>query len=139
MRTLLTAGLVFALTGLTTGQDRKADDKKKGDPAGTWKCTYEIGGQQRESTLTLKADGDKLSGTMAWPDKQEAKLADVKVKDGEVTFSAERAVMDNKFVVKYKLKVDGDTLKGKGEVDVNGEAMAFDIDGKREKAEKKDK
>src|SRR5215472_15741934 len=90
-----------------------ADDKV--DPVGTWKCEYEIGGQQRTSTLTIKKDGDKLAGTMDWPNQKEAKLKDVKLKDGELTFSAERVVGDNKFNVEYKLKVDGDKLKGKAQ------------------------
>ena len=50
---------------------------------------------------------------MTWPDQKEAKLKDVKLKDGELTFSAERELMDMKITIEYKLKVDGDKLKGK--------------------------
>ena len=86
------------------------------DPVGTWKCEYEIGGQQRTSTLKIKKDGDNLAGTMRWPDQDETKLKDLKLKDGTVTFSAERklAGMDDGIHVDYKLKIDGDKLKGKG-------------------------
>src|SRR5437763_12120875 len=109
------------------------------DPVGTWKCEYEIGGQKRMSTLMIKKDGDKLAGTMSWPDQKEAKLKDVKLKDGELTFSAERELKDNKVTVEYKLKVDGDKLKGKGAVDAGGEKREFDIEGKRlPKGETKD-
>ncbi len=31
---------------------------------------YEIGGQQRTSTLKIKKDGDNLAGTMSWPDQR---------------------------------------------------------------------
>ena len=109
------------------------------DPVGTWKCEYEIGGQKRTATLMIKKDGDKLVGTMSWPDQKETKLKDVKLKDGELTFSAERELKDNKVTVEYKLKVDGDKLKGKGAVDAGGEKREFDIEGKRQpKGETKD-
>src|SRR5262245_11865811 len=58
------------------------------DPVGTWKCEYNIGDQKRTSTLTIKKDGDILSGAMSWPDQKEASLQNLKLKDGELTFSA---------------------------------------------------
>ena len=130
MKAILSAALVLGLCGLAGARGEKAD------PVGTWKCEYEIGGQKRESTLAIKKDGDKLDGKMTWQDKKESKLKDVKFKDGELTFSAERELMDNKFTIKYKLKVEGDKLKGKGEVDVGGETREFDFEGKREKTDK---
>jgi hypothetical protein len=134
MKAILSATLVLGLCNLAGARDEKAD------PVGTWKCEYKIGDQKRESTLKIKRDGDKLSGTMTWPDQKEAKLKDVKLKDGELTFSAVRELMDMKLTVEYKLKVDGDKLKGKGAVDVGDEKREFDIEGKREKKEeKKDK
>ena len=130
MKAILSAALVLGLCGLATARDQKAD------PVGTWKCAYEIGDQKRESTLVIKKDGDKLAGMMTYQDKQEAKLKDVQFKGGELTFSAEREVNDMKFTVKYKLKVEGDKLKGKGAVDAGGEKREFDIEGKREKKDK---
>jgi hypothetical protein len=131
MKAVLASALAVGLCAVALAQGQASD------PVGTWKCEYEIGDQKRESTLAVKRDGDKLVGTMSWPDQKEAKLADVKLKDGVLTFSAEREVMDNKFTVKYTFKVEGDALKGKGEVDFGGETRAFDIVGKREKKEEK--
>jgi hypothetical protein len=130
MKTILSAALVLGICGLAVAQGEKAD------PVGTWKCEYEIGEMKRTSTLTIKKDGDKLAGTMSWPDQKEAKLKDVKLKDGDLTFSAERVVMENKFTVEYKLTINGDKLKGKGAVEVGGEKREFDIEGKREKKDK---
>ena len=127
MKAILATALVFGLCGLAAAQGTK------GDPVGTWKCEYEIGGQQREATLAIKKDGDKLTGTMSFQDGQEAKLKDPKFKDGELTFAVDRKLMDRTFAVEYKLKVEGDKLKGKGAVDVGGEKREFDIEGKREK------
>ena len=129
MKAILSMALVLGVCGLAGAAD-------KVDPVGTWKCEYEIGEQKRTSTLTIKKDGDKLAGTMSWPDQKEANLKDVKFKDGELTFSAERILMDNKYTVEYKLKIDGDTLKGKGAVESGGEKTEFDFAAKREKKDK---
>jgi len=130
MKTILSAALVLGVCGIVAAREDKVD------PVGTWKLEYEIGGQKRMSTLMIKKDGDKLAGTMSWPDQKDEKLKDVKLKDGSLSFSAERAVMDNKFTVEYKLTIDGDKLKGKGAVDAGGEKRDFEIEGKREKKDK---
>ena len=131
MKTILSAALllVLGLCGLAGAQE-------KADPVGTWKCEYQIGEQQRTSTLTIKMDGDKLAGTMSWPDQKETNLKDVKLKDADLTFSAERVLGDNKFNVEYKFTITGDKLKGKGAVETGGEKREFDIEGKREKKDK---
>ncbi len=130
MKTILSAALVLGFCGLAGAQGEKAD------PVGTWKCEYEIGGQKRMSTLTIKKDGDKLAGTMSWPDQKETKLKDLKLKDGTLTFSAERKLMDNQITVEYKLTIDGDKLKGKGAAEFGGQKQEFDMNGKREKKDK---
>jgi hypothetical protein len=129
MKTILSMALVLAFCGLAVAANQA-------DPVGTWKCEYNIGDQKRTSTLTIRKDGDKLTGTMNWPDQKDANLNDLKVKDGELTFSAERVLGDNKFHIEYKFTVNGDTLKGKGTLDVGGEKRDFDIEGKREKKDK---
>jgi hypothetical protein len=130
MKAMLSAALVLGLCNLAGARDEKAD------PVGAWKCEYEVGGQKREATMTVKKDGDKLTGVMTWQDKKESKLKDVKFKDGELTFSAERDLMDMKFTIGYKLKIDGDKLKGKAQTEFGGEKVEFDIEGKREKKDK---
>lgn len=130
MKTIYSAVLVLGLSGLAGAQGEKAD------PVGTWKCEYSIGDQKRMSTLTIKKEGDKLAGTMSWPDQKEAKLTDVKLKDADLTFSAVREFMDNKIPIDYKLTITGDKLKGKGTSDFGGKKQEFDIEGKREKKEK---
>ncbi len=130
MRTILSAALVFGFCSLAGAQGEKID------LVGTWKCEYAIGGQKRMSTLTIKKDGDKLAGTMSWPDQKETKLKDVKLKDGDLTFSAVRVFMDNKIPLEYKLTITGDKLKGKGASEFGGKKQEFDIEGKREKKDK---
>jgi hypothetical protein len=126
MKATLSAVLVLGLCGLAQAGDDKAD------PVGTWKLEYDVG-QKREATLTIKKDGDKLAGTMVYQDKQEAKLKDVTFKGGELSFTAERELKDMKITIHYKLKVDGDKVQGKGELEFGGEKRDFDITGAREK------
>ena len=84
MKTILAAALVLGFCGLADARGAKAD------PVGTWKCEYSIGDMKRTSELTIKKDGDKLVGTMSWPDQKDEKLKDLKLKDGTLTFSAVR-------------------------------------------------
>ena len=130
MKTIFSAALVLGLCGLAGAQGEKAD------PVGTWKCEYKIGDMKRTSTLMIKKDGDKLAGTMSWPDQKDEPLKDVKLKDGTLSFSADRKLMGNEITVTYELKVDGDKLKGKGAAEFGGNKQEFDIEGKREKKDK---
>jgi hypothetical protein len=130
MKTILSAALVLGLCGLAGARDEKAD------PVGTWKCEYAIGDMKRTSTLTIKKDGDKLAGTMSWPDQKDEPLKDVKLKDGTLSYSAVRKLMGNEITVEYKLTIDGDKLNGKGAAVFGGQKQEFDIEGKREKKDK---
>lgn len=127
MKTILSAALLFGLCTVANAVDDKAD------PVGTWKCEYEIGGMKRTSQLTIKKDGDKLAGTMSWSDQKDEKLKDVKFKDSTLSFSAVRKFQGNEIDIEYKLKIDGDKLKGTGEAEFGGQKQEFEIEGKREK------
>ena len=129
MKAILSAALVVGLgfCGLATAGGDKAD------PVGTWKCEYAIGGKKLMSTLTITKDGDKLAGTMSWENQKDEKLKGVKLKDGDLTFSAERVLGETKIPVEYKFTIDRDKLKGKGAVESGGQKTEFDIEGKREK------
>ncbi|MBX7104895.1 MAG: hypothetical protein K1X57_12490 [Gemmataceae bacterium] len=129
MKALVSIALMFGLCNLAISAD-------KVDPAGTWKCEYEIGGQKRTATLVVKKDGDKLAGTMSWPDQKEINLKDVKLKDSTLTFAAVRKFMGSEIPIDYTLKLDGDKLKGKGSSNFGGQKQEFDIEGKREKKDK---
>jgi hypothetical protein len=126
MKAILSMALVVGVCGLAGAAD-------KVDPVGTWKCEYQIGDMKRTSEFTIKKDGDKLAGTMSWPEQKNEKLKDVKLKDGTLTFSAVRKLMDMEIKVDYTFTIDGDTLKGKGAAEFMNQKQEFDITGKREK------
>ena len=127
MKTILTVALVLGFCGLAGAQGGKAD------PVGTWKCAYSIGDQNRTVELTIKKAGDKIEGTMNWPDQKDEKITDPKFKDGKLTFSVVRKFMDNAIPIDYALTIDGDKLVGKGSSDFGGQKVEFDITGTREK------
>ena len=54
-------------------------------------------------------------------------------KDGDVSFTITRERNGQEFTVKYKAKIDGDTLKGTTEFTANGESRSRDWEAKREK------
>ncbi len=132
---LVTCGLL-AVGSLT--QLQAAD---KADPSGTWTWTQpgRNGGPDRKSTLKLKVDGDKVTGTISTPGRggqaAEAEISDGKIKGDEVSFAVTREFNGNKVTSKYNGKVSGDTIKGKVERPGRdgGEARATDWEAKREK------
>ena len=130
MKAILSVAMVLGLCGLAGARDEKAN------PVGTWQCAYEIGGQKRTSTLTLKKEGDAFVETMSWPDQKDAKIKDPKFKDGKLKFSAVRKFMDNEIPIEYTFTIDGDNLKGKGAAEFGGQKQEFDMYGKREKKDK---
>lgn len=130
MKAIFPMALFLGVCGLASA----ADDKE--NPVGTWQCSYQIGEQKRTSTLTIKKEGDKFVGTMNWPDQKDEKIKDPKFKDGTLTFSAQRKLMNNTIPIDYTLTIDGDKFKGKGASEFGGQKQEFDIEGKREKKDK---
>jgi hypothetical protein len=129
MKAILSMALVLGVSGFAAAAD-------KADPVGRWNCEYEIAGMKLTATLTIKMDGDKLAGTMSWPDQKDEKLKDVKLKESTLTFSAVRKFMGNEFPLDFTLKIDGDKFKGKSAAEFGRSKQEFDIEGKREKKDK---
>jgi len=89
-----------------------ADDAK---PEGTWKWSIERNGEKIETTLKLKLEGDKLTGTITGRDGKESAIEEASCKDGEVKFQVTRERDGNKTTIKYSGKISGDTITGKSE------------------------
>jgi hypothetical protein len=130
MKGLMTAA-ALAITATFLAGLARADESA--DPTGTWKWSVTFNDQTRELKLKLKLEGDKLTGAMVGRDDQETAIEDAKFKDGEVAFAVTRERNGQKFTIKYKGKVSGDTIKGKSEFERNGEKQSRDWEAKREK------
>ena len=136
LRLITCAALAFGAL-----QTQAAD--AKANPNGTWTWTMRGRGEgapERTITLKLKAEGEKLTGKVAMPGREdrvnEVDIADGKIKGDEVSFTVTREQGDNKFVTKYLGKISGDTITGKTSTERNGEARERDWVAKRQ-AEKK--
>lgn len=127
-------GLLLALGAFTQAQ--AAD--KKADPSGTW--TWSVpgrqGGEPRKSTLKLKVDGEKVTGTVSTPGRggqtTDTAIEEGKIKGEEISFNVTREFGGNKVTQKYNGKISGDTIKGKIEFDRNGQPQSRDWEAKRE-------
>jgi len=127
---------ILALGAVVQAQDKKAD------PTGTWTWTTpgRNGGPDRKSTLKLKVEGDKLTGTLAAPGRggqsNDSAIADGKLKGDEISFTVIREFGGNKITVKYNGKISGDSIKGKIETERNGQTNSRDWEAKRETEKK---
>ena len=111
----------------------RAEDKKP-EITGTWKSSFtNQNGQVRESVFKLKAEGEKLTGTVSGRQNDTA-IEQGKIKGEEVSFQVTREFNGNKMVFKYTGKVSGDTIKGKFESERDGQPQKRDWEAKREAA-----
>ena len=127
MKRLETAIALLAFIGLVSpalGAD---------DPTGTWKWTASLGGQEREQTLTLKLEGDKLTGSMPGRDGQATPISDATFKDNKISFSVTREFGGQKRTTKYHGTLSGDTITGKSERERDGQKTETDWVAKRQK------
>lgn len=124
----LCALFAVGILAQTQAQDKKADG------TWTWSMPGRNGGPDRTMTLTLKTEGDKVTGTLLAPGRNgttnETKIEDGKLKGDEISFTVTREFNGNKMVSKYSGKV-GETIKGKIESERNGETQSRDWEAKR--------
>jgi len=84
------------------------------DAAGIWK--WKVTGQndrEIELKLTLKQDGEKLTGTVnRGASGRDVEIANGAIKGDEITFETTIERNGNTVTNKYKGKLEGDTIKG---------------------------
>ncbi len=81
------------------------------DVSGKW--TAQVpgrGGQTRETTFTLKAEGDKVTGTVSGMQGDQP-ISDGKIAGDDLSFKVKVSFNGNDFVMAYKGKVAGDEIK----------------------------
>jgi hypothetical protein len=126
MRKLFSLSLILVLA--TFAMPARADDKAPAGATGTWKWTQSFGGNDVETTLKLKQDGDKVTGTISGFQGNEDQIKDGKVDGDKVTFKVTRDFGGNTMVTTYTCTVSGESLKGKAET-----VIARDFDAKKAK------
>ena len=83
----------------------------RADVTGAWQMSYTTkDGVTLESTLTLKMEGDKLTGTISSA-RGSVALNEVTVTGNEIAFAIIRVGFGDSIRIDYTGKVDGDTMK----------------------------
>ena len=135
----LASVLTCALLALGAVSQIQAQDKKV-DPSGTWTWSTpgRDGGEARKSTLKLKAEGEKVTGSISAPGRpgqsRDTEITNGKIKGDEISFDVTREFDGNKFTAKYSGKISGDAIKGKIETEREGNTRSRDWEAKREAA-----
>ncbi|HZO57909.1 MAG TPA: hypothetical protein VFB63_34690 [Bryobacteraceae bacterium] len=80
------------------------------DVDGKWSATQTFGDRTIESTMTFKADGTKLTGTVSGR-RGDTEIQDGKIEGDNISFTVKRQTQKGDFTSNYKGKVMGDEIK----------------------------
>jgi uncharacterized protein (DUF2147 family) len=101
----------------------------------TWSTLGRNGGPDRTTTLTLKADGEKLTGKVSSPGRDGATtdtpIANGKVEGDKISFIVVREFNGRSSTNSYSGTVADDKITGKSETVRNGEPQSHDWSAKR--------
>lgn len=102
------------------------------DPTGTWKWSVQSPNGEIQTTLKLESKDGKLAGAYSNQFGDTA-ISNVSFQEDVLAFEVVREFDGNKFVIKYRGKLDGDTIKGTLEAPGpdGGEGMKLDWNAKR--------
>lgn len=102
------------------------------DATGVWKASVPgRDGTAREMVFKLKADGDKLTGTLSGA-RGETEIQDGRVSGDTITFKIQREFNGNTMVILYEGKVQGDQIQFKSKRQ-DGDRPAMEFTAQREK------
>jgi hypothetical protein len=80
------------------------------DINGQWAATFDTQIGEQHYTYTLKADGEKLTGT-AKNDRGSTEITNGTIKGDDVSFTENIDFQGNQLVISYTGKISGDELK----------------------------
>jgi hypothetical protein len=99
---------------------------------GRWTGTVEGFQGQQPASISFKKDGDKYTGTLSGlRPGAEVTLKDIKIDGDKVTARTDVESPQGTVVVAYAFVVQGDSLKGKGDVEFGGQNYTFSFDLRR--------
>ena len=143
---LTTLAITLAIAASSLGA-RAEDTRPTVNPSGTWNVTYPpTSAAAAESTLVLKLEGDKLSGTITrlTGGKTERLAIEIgKVKGDQITFSVQHYARtyqgnvaqppdkDQLVQRKFEGRMSGDGIKGKVAQTYQGNTHTRDWEAKR--------
>lgn len=80
------------------------------DVNGKWVGTQTFGDRSFETTMTFKADGSKLTGTVSGR-RGDTEIQDGKIEGDTISFTVKRQTQKGDFTSNYKGTVAGDEIK----------------------------
>ena len=80
------------------------------DVSGNWKGSVSTANGDLPIAFTLKADGEKLTGTMSGPDGAPVAIEEGKIDGNNISFSVTLAFNGNSFSLSYKGVVSDDQI-----------------------------
>ncbi len=98
---------------------------------GTWTWKSYFRDREIDLPVTLKLDGDKLTGSMPGFGRRETPIKNASFKNGEVTFEVERGRDDFKSVQSFKGTLHGDSITGEIESTVGGDPQVTEWKARR--------
>jgi hypothetical protein len=102
MKRLLTLVTLLTLTAILLSA---------ADLSGKWKGAFDFNGTSVPLTFDLKADGEKLTGTVTGLPSDVAEIKDGKIQDDNVTFWLTTEYQGSPVKLVYKGKLSGDELR----------------------------
>jgi hypothetical protein len=76
---------------------------------GKWTATQTFGDRSFESTMTFKADGSKLTGTVSGR-RGDTEIQDGKIEGNNISFTVKRQTQKGDFTSMYKGTLKGDEI-----------------------------
>src|SRR5207247_4985971 len=112
-----------------TGEEQSYDweARRVTGAVGTWKWSSSFGGGgggggfRSESRLTLKQEGDKLTGKISGGRGGDTDIKRGKFKNSEISFEVEREREGETLISRYYGKVSGNKIMGKMELNFFGQ------------------
>ncbi|HZS08046.1 MAG TPA: hypothetical protein VFD58_24640 [Blastocatellia bacterium] len=124
-RSLIIPAVILCLLAAVTGF---AQDKLEG----TWDGKVQAPQGERPANVIFKKEGDKYTGSVTGiRADNRIPFKEITVDGSKVTAVAEVQAPQGNVVINYNFTVEGETMKGQGSVDYNGNVFTFDYDLKR--------
>ena len=97
---------------------------------GRWEGKLSSMQGERPATATFKKEGDNYTGSITGL-RGDTPLKEIKIDGDKITAKAEIETPQGNLVINYTFTLQGDSLKGQGALDFNGNPFTIDVDLKR--------